>query len=501
MRSLINNLRIFYLILALILAVQLSATAQKPTQRTEPGATSSLRPTQEDIKNAVWQQDESMRRGMSDESLTQQLELLNNNWPDAAPANDMFADAQSIAGSYGSVTGTNVDATVEPGEPNAFAGHKTVWYRWTAPANLSMTFQTQAGTLSDTVLGVYMGGSVNALTTLGWNDDINGSHNECSRVTFIANGGTTYYIQVRGYATTSGTFTLRWEVNGAESWKQFNFDGNAGSVYSDFAVFRPSTGIWWIWSSANQQTIAHQWGLAGDYLVPGDYDGDGATDVAVFRSGVGTFFVLHSMDNTVEVRQWGLLGDRPVQGDFDGDDHADFAIFRPSTGTFWIRNSVSGNTLGLQWGVASDFLACGDYDGDGKTDLGVQRNVGGYAYFYIRRSSDQTWYAVQFGFATDSIVPGDYDFDGKNDIAVYRYSNNYFYYLRSRDGDFRAYQWGLPGDVLTPGDYINSYGSDICVWRPADGNFYCLDPVMPTIVSAFHWGMNGDYPVATSNVH
>jgi hypothetical protein len=501
MRSLIKTLRIFYLILALFFAAQLSVNAQKPMERTEPGDTSLLRPTKEDIKNAVWQQDESMRRGVSDKAIMQQLAVQGANWPDAPPVNDMFADAQIIFLSSGSIAGTNVDATVEPGEPNASVQNKTVWYRWTAPANSSMTFQTQAGTLSNTVLGVYMGSAVNALTTLGWNDDINGSHNQCSRVTFIATGGTTYYIQVRGYSNGSGTFTLSWNINGAESWKQFNFNGNEGSVYSDFSVFRPSTGVWWIWLSGSMQTNSHQWGISTDYLVPGDYDGDGATDVAVWRPNIGTFFVLHSMDNTLEARQWGIGGDLPVQGDFDGDDHADFAIWRPSTGTFWIRNSYNGNTLGLQWGMSGDYLACGDYDGDGKTDLGIQRNVGGYAYFYIRRSSDQAWYAVQFGLATDLIVPGDYDSDGRNDIAVYRYSNNYFYYIRSRNGQFRAYQWGLPGDLLAPGDYIGNPGSDICVWRQSEGNFYCLDPTTPTTVYAFHWGMNGDYPVATSNVH
>src|SRR5205823_7345594 len=49
------------------------------------------------------------------------------------PANDMFAGAQALSGWSGTVTGTTVNATKEPGEPNhaANAGGHSIWYRWT----------------------------------------------------------------------------------------------------------------------------------------------------------------------------------------------------------------------------------------------------------------------------------------------------------------------------------------------------------------------------------
>jgi hypothetical protein len=53
---------------------------------------------------------------------------------------------------------------------------------------------------------------------------------------------------------------------------------------ADLAVWRPSSGVWWV-LSGGQQTISHQWGLAGDVPVPGDYDGDGKTDFAIWRAG------------------------------------------------------------------------------------------------------------------------------------------------------------------------------------------------------------------------
>jgi hypothetical protein len=233
MRSLINNLKIYYLIVPVLFAAQLSMNAQGTTQRTEPGDTSLLLSTGKDIKNAI-------------------------DLPTAPPPNDMFANAQVIAATNAFVSGTNVDATLEPEEPNGSVTQKTVWYRWNAQSNLSMTFQTTSGTLSDTVLAVYVGStSINSLTMIASNDDINGSHNRGSRVTFIATAGTRYNIQVGGYGSSSGTFGLRWTINGAESWKQFNFDGNQGS---DLGIFRPSTGVWWIWGRQNAVTISHQWG-------------------------------------------------------------------------------------------------------------------------------------------------------------------------------------------------------------------------------------------------
>jgi hypothetical protein len=50
--------------------------------------------------------------------------------PDASlpPANDNFVNAQVITGSSGTVSGTNVNATTEVGEPG-FAG-ASVWYAW-----------------------------------------------------------------------------------------------------------------------------------------------------------------------------------------------------------------------------------------------------------------------------------------------------------------------------------------------------------------------------------
>ena len=64
-------------------------------------------------------------------------------------------------------------------------------------------------------------------------------------------------------------------------------DANASAAPpSDLAVWRPSTGTWWVLGGTNSQQTSQAWGAAGDKEAPGDYDGDGKTDVAVYRAGV-----------------------------------------------------------------------------------------------------------------------------------------------------------------------------------------------------------------------
>src|SRR5205814_2055031 len=87
------------------------------------------------------------------------------------PRNNDFASAFTIArpSSVSSITfvANNVDATKETGEPNhaGNAGGKSVWWNWTAPDNNSVTFTTK-GSGFDTLLAVYTGASVSALTAV-----------------------------------------------------------------------------------------------------------------------------------------------------------------------------------------------------------------------------------------------------------------------------------------------------------------------------------------------
>ncbi len=82
-----------------------------------------------------------------------------------APANDSFAHGLTISFAHGTVTGSNIDATREEGEPilpGDPVGH-TVWYTWTASTNGYLAISRLAGDQS-VVFGIYSGTSLDHLT-------------------------------------------------------------------------------------------------------------------------------------------------------------------------------------------------------------------------------------------------------------------------------------------------------------------------------------------------
>jgi hypothetical protein len=128
--------------------------------------------------------------------------------PPTPPANDPFSGAFAISGSSGTTSGTNVNATAQTGEPNlGSTTNQTVWWKWTGSGNGTATFDT-FGSNFDTVLDIYTGSSITALTLVATNDDTDGVQ---SKASFTATQGTVYYVRVRGYhSEDTGSITLNW---------------------------------------------------------------------------------------------------------------------------------------------------------------------------------------------------------------------------------------------------------------------------------------------------
>ncbi len=133
--------------------------------------------------------------------------------PGFAPANDNFSKASviTLTDSAIQLTGSNLAATRESGEPNhnGVANGHSVWWQWTAP-NSGTTAINTLGSDFDTVMSVYTGTALSALNLVAANDDAEtvdqnptASRQRTSKVSISATAGTIYYIAVDGWGDVS----------------------------------------------------------------------------------------------------------------------------------------------------------------------------------------------------------------------------------------------------------------------------------------------------------
>ena len=277
-----------------------------------------------------------------------------------------------------------------------------------------------------------------------------------------------------------------------------------GDGKTDLAIFRPSTGTWWVKeSSANYTTYRTQtWGISTDIPVDGDFDGDGKTDLAVYRPDTGTWWIVYSSTNytTFHAQAWGTSTDIPVAGDFDGDGKTDIAVYRPDTGTWWIvYSSTNYTTFHAQaWGTSTDIPVAGDFDGDGKTDIAVYRPATGTWWILYSSTNYTTFHAQAWGTSTDIPVAGDFDGDGKTDIAVYRPATGTWWILYSSTNytTFHAQWWGTSTDIPVAGDFDGDGKTDIAAYRPGTGTWWILNSSTNyTTFDAQWWGISTDVPL------
>ncbi|MBV9242805.1 MAG: VCBS repeat-containing protein [Acidobacteria bacterium] len=209
-------------------------------------------------------------------------------------------------------------------------------------------------------------------------------------------------------------------------------------------------------------------GLSGDDpTVVGDYDGDGKADLAVFRpvanppdTTPGAEFWFEPLAGPNANKQflvpWGIASDFPVPGDYNGDGKADFAVARDNGGaiTIWVKygdGTATPNAGGQtdRWGLDTDYYVPGDYDGDGKTDDAIVRDNGTNLEWWVRWSSDGSIHRTVWGVSGDltNAVQGDYDGDGKTDVAIWRRSDATFYVISSQTGTPIYRTWGVAGST------------------------------------------------------
>jgi hypothetical protein len=325
-----------------------------------------------------------------------------------APANDNFANATVISGATGHTDGTNLGSSVQTNEPephaysfcnynngsgNSPAG-KTVWYKWTAPAGGTYSFDTLANPNFNTALAVYTGSAVTNLTELACNDDYSPSTIQ-SRLNLNATGGQIYYIQVDGANDgtnpIAGTFRLNWQQppandNFANALTLTGETGNTAATNFGASVeyqepqnasVLGGASVWWNWTAPSNGQYYFKTKNSGFNTTLGIYTG----------SAVGSLTTKGGND------------------DVSGGDNTSYATFTATGGTLY-RISVDGfqgatGSIVLAWGLVpptnDDFVnATGITGPSGSasgTNVGATTETGEPAFLSGNRSVWWTWTA------------------------------------------------------------------------------------------------------------
>ncbi len=267
-------------------------------------------------------------------------------------------------------------------------------------------------------------------------------------------------------------------------------DANALSAPpADLAVWRPSTGVWWVMAGQNSQAVTQGWGIPTDKPVQGDYDGDGKTDFSVFRPSTGEWYVLRSSDGAWSVWSWGLSSDVVAPADYDGDGKTDQAVFRPSNSTWYLIQSSNQSFVYYTYGLSTDTPAPADYDGDGRADIAVWRSSN--STFYSINSSNNASTGFTFTQSSTEPVSADYDGDGRADYAI-RNGNNWIV-RKSSNAQTDTIPWEQSTDKPVQNDYDGKV--DIATWRDSNGNWFIRQSASNNTLRQVQWGMHDDIPV------
>jgi hypothetical protein len=465
------------------------------------------------------------------------------------PANDNFANAQTLNGNSGSATGNNSEATKEPGEPNHAwnRGGRSIWFKYAAAATGVLTLES---TNINTLLAVYRGSGVGSLVLVSASDDVDSASGggTFSRLVMGVQAGVTYYIAVDGKYSSdtgpaAGAINLHYELaatppsdnfaaisdyqelyggpnyvrypvtnlNAGKEAGEPNHAGNAGGKSIWFklgpvsqptsfqitiegtSVSDPSIGINTLLAVYHGTTLANLVPYTST-VAPAGHTGR----VTVLLSSNQSYYVAIDGFNSGSGAATGnfLLSVRSSrtrrEPDIDRDGKTEIGVFRPSTGVWYLLDTVSGNYRAFQWGQNGDVPLFNHWDDDDRPDYTAVRPS--TTIWHTLRSFDNSYTPVQWGLSGDvQFTMNEYKSGATNCYqASFRPSNGTWYI---RGAGIPGFQFGQSGDIPLVADFDGDGTDEAAVFRPSNGVWYIGHPFNGAPYTYTQFGLAGDKPV------
>ena len=239
------------------------------------------------------------------------------------PANDLFAQALPLllTNSSGTVSANTTNAAKEFGEPDITdnPGGRSVWWYFQPPADGVLTLDTGKSPF-DTLLGIYTGSTVAALTPVAENDDAYpGAPGGYSYINQAVRSSQTYYID--GYDGAYGPATL-------------SYSFTPGTVYH-LTTTSSAGGTVSVTSTNARGGLAEMPGAAGDFA---------ALSTAVLTATPDTYYAFNGWTGSI------VSSDNPLSVVMQDD----YTLNGNFVATTFTDGFESGNLLHLPWVTSGD---------------------------------------------------------------------------------------------------------------------------------------------------
>ncbi|MFG2058371.1 N-acetylmuramoyl-L-alanine amidase [Micromonospora sp. NPDC048930] len=236
-------------------------------------------------------------------------------------------------------------------------------------------------------------------------------------------------------------------------------------------------------------------GLSGEKVSSGDFNGDGRDDIVTFTGGSsGDVYVgLSTGSSFAAGAKWhdwfSPGGEVPAVGDVNGDGKDDIVTFtHDGAGDVYVALSTgTGFGPGVKWhdwfALAGEFPAVGDFDGDGRDDIVTFTQgpaTAGDVYVALSTGSGfgpgVKWHDL-FSISGEQPRVGDVDGDGRDDVVTFTCNGDADVYVATSNGSAfvgTTVKWNdffcLAGEFPYLGDFNGDGKDDIVVFTKGSTN-------------------------------